>query len=263
MYKKSPARYIYSASDLILYMRSSFASWMARFAIEKPECVSDIEKDEDPMMALLAEKGNTHEELFLEQLKAELGSENVAEISNDRKKASAATLKAMQAGYQVIFQAYLERDDFAGFADFIVRRQGKSQLGDYYYEVWDTKLSSSTRPYFLVQLCGYSWMLEEIQGVLPDEAVVVLGDKKQDRFRIAAHYSYFLNLKKQFLDEQNNFVADLQFIPDPALCNDYGIWESYAKQLLRDFDSLALVATIRKSQIKRLRDAGIDSLTAW
>jgi len=49
---------------------------------------------------------------------------------------------------------------------FLVRREGKSDLGDY-YEAWDTKLSKTTRPYFIVQLCCYSWMLEEI----PEEAV--------------------------------------------------------------------------------------------
>jgi uncharacterized protein len=79
----------------------------------------------------------------------------------------------MKAGYKIIFQAYLQRDNFAGFADFLVRREGKSDLGDYYYEAWDTKLSKTTRPYFLIQLCCYSWMLEEIQGILPEEAVVV------------------------------------------------------------------------------------------
>jgi uncharacterized protein len=72
------------------------------------------------MMGLLAEKGNTHEVLFLEQLKQDYGAEQVAIIEEDRTTARPATLKAMKAGYKIIFQAYLQRDNFAGFADFLV-----------------------------------------------------------------------------------------------------------------------------------------------
>ena len=260
MYKNN-AIFVYSASDLILHMSSPFASWMARLAIEKPNLVKGVEKDHDEMMGLLAEKGVTHEALFLEQLQDEYGIDNVAVIEENRATAGADTIKAMQAGYKVIFQAYLQRDNFAGFADFLVRREGSSELGDYYYEVWDTKLSKTTRPYFIVQLCCYSWMLEDIQGIIPDEAVVVLGDKKHDRYRIAAYYSYFQSLKQQFIQKQTDFVADLSTMPDPAMTPNHGAWASYAKELMEKSDSLALVAGIRKTQIKKLYEADITTLT--
>jgi uncharacterized protein len=260
MYKKS-SEFIFSASDLIVYMNSPFASWMSRIAIDKPERLDGIEKDHDEMMGLLADKGNEHEDLFLDYLKEEYGSENVAEIEDDRRTAAESTKKAMKKGYKVIFQAYLERDNFAGFADFLVRREGQSELGDYYYEAWDTKLSKSTRPYFIIQLCCYSWMLELIQGKIPDEAVVVLGDRKHERFRIAAPYSYFLSLKQRFLQEQESFTGDEDTMPDPSLETNFGAWGSYAKQLMEERDSLALVATIKKKQIKSLQSQGINTLT--
>ena len=128
----------------------------------------------------------------------------------------------MEKGYQVIFQAYLKRDAFAGFADFLVRREGDSDLGHYYYEAWDTKLSKTTKPYFVMQLCCYSWMLEKAQGKLPEEAVVVLGDKKEDRLRLPAYSSYFNNLKAQFLVTQNNFTGEQSTMPDPSLESDHG-----------------------------------------
>lgn len=106
---KNKSSYVYSASDLILHMNSPFASWMARFALDKPGLVEGIEKDQDEMMGLLAEKGNTHEVLFLEQLKQDYGAEQVAIIEEDRTTARPATLKAMKAGYKIIFQAYLQR----------------------------------------------------------------------------------------------------------------------------------------------------------
>lgn len=260
MYKMSAGQYIYSPSDLILYMRSHFASWMSRLEVDHPEQLTGIEKDQDQMLGLLAQQGNEHEANYLSFIKQKFGNENVIEIERG-EQAATATLQAMQKGYQVIFQAYLERDEFKGYADFLVRQEGKSVFGDYYYEAWDTKLSKSTKPYFIVQLCCYSWMLELIQGAVPDHAVVVLGNKKEERYRLPAYYSYFLNLKKQFLQDQADFKSDWQFMPDIALCNDYGAWGTFAKQLLADSDSLALVANIRKSHIKKLLVSGIHTLT--
>lgn len=261
MYKNNQNDITYSASDLILQMSSPFAAWMARLGLDYPERLEGIEKDQDEMMGLLAQKGNAHEEHFLQQLIAEYSADNVAVIKADRRTAAKETQEAMQAGYAVIFQAYLQRDNFAGYADFLVRREGQSELGDYYYEAWDTKLSKSTKPYFVIQLCCYSWMLEEAQGRLPEEIAVVLGDNTKERFRIAAYYSYFKNIKQQFLTAQQSFTGDADSMPDPALASDHGAWGSYAKHLMETSDSLALVATIRKTQIKLLRTEGVDSLT--
>jgi len=259
---KSAQQIIYSASDLIVYMQSPFASWMARQKIENPDALVGIEKDQDEMMGLLADKGNTHEKDFLTHLIEEQGADNVAVISDDRRIAAGATQDAMQKGYPYIFQAYLQRDNFSGFADFLIRREGKSNLGDYYYEAWDTKLSLSVKPYFLIQLCCYSWMLELIQGVRPEEAVVVLGNKEEQRFRIAAYDSYFQSLKQQFITVQQDFTGDQATLPDPALCTNHGAWGSYAKHLLEQSDSLALVANMRITQIKKLRSVGISTLSA-
>jgi hypothetical protein len=57
MYKTQNAQLIFSPSDLVLAMRSPFASWMERLAIEAQSLVAGIEKDHDLMMALLAAKG--------------------------------------------------------------------------------------------------------------------------------------------------------------------------------------------------------------
>jgi predicted RecB family nuclease len=218
------------------------------------------------MLDLLARKGNEHEAKFLAQLKEKYGVEKIAIINTEtprnRQADAEATLAAMQAGYPVIFQAYLIRDQFAGSADFLIKKPGQSNFGDYYYEAWDTKLAKSNRPYFIMQLCCYSWMLEVIQGVLPEEAVVVQGDLKENRFRLASYFSYFERLKSDFLASQLSFKAQWPQMPDPAFAKDYGRWGTFAKQSLEQQDSLSLVANIRKSQIKKLQDGGIKTLTA-
>ena len=251
---------IYSASDLMVFMKSPFSSWMARLSIDYPERRKGIEKDHDELMGLLANKGNQHELLFLNEMIQRYGSRHVAVINPDQTTAKAATKVAMEEGYQVIFQAYLKRDDFAGFADFLVRREGNSNLGNYYYEAWDTKLSKSTKPYFVMQLCCYSWMLEKVQGKRPEEAVVVLGDKQQSRIRLPAYASYFDHLKEQFLVSQKDFNGKQSTMPDPAFESDHGAWSSYAKELMESEDSLALVANMRKTQLKRLHEGGIQTL---
>lgn len=115
--KKYKDTYSYSASDLILYMRSPFAAWMSRLEIDKPELVSDIEKEKDPLAPLLARKGDEHESNYLTQIIELYGADNVVQIARDENAAN-ATIQAMQAGFQVIVQAYLQRDNFEGYADF-------------------------------------------------------------------------------------------------------------------------------------------------
>jgi uncharacterized protein len=261
MFKLTPNTYLFSPSDLVLFERSPFASWMARLEIDKPEQLIGIDKDQDKMMALLAKKGNEHETSYLEKFKTDLGVENVCVITTDKQLRAADTLKAMHAGYQVIFQAYLKRDNFAGSADFLIRKEGVSSLGNYYYEAWDTKLSLSTKTYFIIQLCCYSWMLEAVQGKIPDHAVVVLGNRDEKSYPLPAYYSYFLNLKKQFLKAQDAFQSDWTMMPDLALCSDYGVWSTFAKDELKKSDSLALIANIRASQIKKIQEIGITTLS--
>jgi uncharacterized protein len=237
---------------------------MERFAIESPVSVTDITRDEDPMMLLLAAKGNSHEQIFLAQLQKEHGIGNVAiVIGNSAEQRHLQTVEYMKLGVMFIYQAQLERDGFAGNADFLARVSKPSKLGDYSYEAWDTKLSSETQPYFLIQLCCYSWMLESLQGVMPDDAVIKLGDFSDDRFRIVRYFSFFERVKRDFLKDQKEFKADMAYMPDPAYFTEYGRWTSYAKELLKTSDSLALIAGIRKSHIKKLHLNDINTLSEF
>jgi len=69
----------------------------------------------------------------------------------------------MQQGREVIYQARLRHGEFAGWVDFLFRVNGPTGLGAWHYEVWDTKLSRSLKPYFAIQLCCYADMLNSIQ----------------------------------------------------------------------------------------------------
>jgi hypothetical protein len=90
---------------------------MERLAIESPATIAGIEKDHDPMMALLSAKGNTHESNFLKSLQDTHGPEAIAVVnSKSHHDRATETLQYMEAGYPFIYQAYMSRDGFAGSA---------------------------------------------------------------------------------------------------------------------------------------------------
>ncbi|MHA3048454.1 TM0106 family RecB-like putative nuclease [Acinetobacter sp. ANC 4639] len=245
---------VYSPSDLIVFMESPFASWMDHLVLVSPEKAPPRDKA-DSMMVLLQDKGGEHEAEVLAALISQ--GLRVLDISHEADK-EAATIAAMKSGADVIFQACLGKLPFMGYADFLVKVHGPSLLGDYHYEIWDTKLSKSLKPYFTVQLCCYQEMIECIQGRRSDEFVIVLGNKEQARLRTDDFYYYYESIRDAFLQLHQQFDEDIR--PDPADSKSWGVWESYAKQLLKEADHLSQVATISRSQIKKMNAAGIQTM---
>jgi predicted RecB family nuclease len=249
-------KYFFSPSDLTCFMDSPFASWMDRFAMESPSIVP--KKDpEDALKSVLQAKGFTHEDehesIFRDQ---ELSVFRV-ESTNSKEQAE-LTLSAMQNGVDVIAQARLENNQFLGFADFLIKVAGASKLGNYHYEVWDTKLASKVKPIFAIQLCCYSEMLEEIQGVFPQNITVLLGTNEKVSLRTSEYFYYYLELKKSFLSTHIQFNSNN--MPDPAESKSWGNWSAFAKQLLIEKDHLLQVANILSGQIKKLNQADIRTM---
>ncbi len=246
--------FVYSPSDLTLFMDSAFASWMEHLAKACPEQAPERD-DSDDMQSLLQEKGDKHERAVLERFIAQ--GLAVADLSGVDNPAD-ATLAALQQGADVIFQAALAKPPFKGFSDFLIKVPGSSLLGDYHYEVWDTKLSKTLKPYFTVQLCCYQEMLAELQGCKAQEFVVVLGNGEEARLRTADYFYYYQSLKTAFFQFHNQFDPEQQ--PDPADSKSWGRWQGYAEQLLQERDHLSRVATITRSQVKKLEAAGIATM---
>jgi hypothetical protein len=140
---------IYSPSDLVRYVESPFASWMARHRAEFPD--SGIEKDsKDPLLSYLADKGIEHEARFLKTLSSRF--EVVVTIDDDLSDELKLekTRAAMAQGVDVIFQACLDKPPFRGYADFLIKVDRPSELGAHSYVAWDTKLAKEMKPYFVL-----------------------------------------------------------------------------------------------------------------
>jgi predicted RecB family nuclease len=246
----------FAPSDLITYMESAFASHMERYRLEDRN-QSELIDSEDAMLKNLQKKGYEHEDAFLASLIFD--GTNVAEIENaDNEIMLTQTREAMAGGAEVIAQAYLKLDNFGGMADFLVKVPGRSQLGDYHYEVWDTKLSKKMKPYFAIQLCCYAEMLESEQGIRPEKVAIVLGNNEITHLRVQDYFGYYSLLKSSFLSFHNNWKTDHQ--PDPAESNTHGRWSQHAGNILEERRHLSLIANITRTQIKRLESVGINTI---
>ena len=72
------------------------------------------------------------------------------------------TIKALKDGYDVIYQAVLKNDNWQGFADFLIKCDTPSNLGNYSYEVLDTKLGKKAEAKYIIQgmsnpLCQFNF----------------------------------------------------------------------------------------------------------
>ena len=123
----------------------------------------------DPLLEILQERGLEFERNYLEKLKAE-GKTIIAEgdfLSAEK------TIAAMREGVDVIYQANLRKGLWWGRADFLVKVDTPSELGNWSYRVIDAKLARETRTGTILQLCLYSEMIAEIQGAVPQFAYVI------------------------------------------------------------------------------------------
>ncbi len=125
-----------------------------------------------PFMDELRARGQAHEGKYLEHLRdqgysiADMESPDADHI--DSPSGVAGTLAVMREGKDIIYQAVLADDAWRGQADFLRKISTPSDLGDWSYTVIDTKLARETRASTILQLCVYSYLVEKLQGVRPE-----------------------------------------------------------------------------------------------
>lgn len=245
----------FSATDLVNYLGCRHATYLDMRSLEE-----DLEKAEaDETLRLLQRKGLEHEKAYLEQLRTE--GRDIVEIDRDGslQDRAAATRTAMESGADVIFQAVLHREPWRGDADFLVRCPRPSALGDYSYEVLDTKLAKTAAPKHLIQLCVYTDLLEGLQELRPENMYLLQGDGKKACFRVDDFYYYYALARRRFEAWIAKPPSDTN--PDPCAHCEHCHWRDLCARRWEEDDHLTLVANIRRTQIAALRNAGINTLT--
>ena len=122
--------------------------------------------DTDDEIDELIEKGDRHERAYIEHLQAESPGIRVVELGHGATTAD--TERAMREGADVIAQAPLASGRWRGYADILRKVERPSGLGEWSYEVTDTKLARETKAGTVLQIALYTAIVGEIQGPAPD-----------------------------------------------------------------------------------------------
>lgn len=251
---------ILSAYDLVGHLNCHYLTQMdiavAKGTLPKPQ-------HWDPLLDILRERGLRHEQAYLDHLAAK-GFDCVSVDGVDiTDNAVAATLEAMQTGVTIIVQGALRSGRWEGRADALMKVEKPSSLGNWSYEIVDTKLARETKGGTVLQLSLYADLLTEMQGVAPDYVYVVApwSDFERQEFRVADYAAFYRKAKRAA--EVATEGADTPVIyPDPKAHCDICRWADQCDARRREDDHLCLVANISKSQINELHARGIQTTKA-
>ena len=182
----------------------------------------------DPLLDVLAERGALHEQSYLKHLDATCFSVVKIDGIGVDESAVAATVKAMRDGAPIIVQGAVRSGQWGGRADILRRVEKPSNLGSWSYEVIDTKLARETKGNTILQICLYSDLLADTQGLTPEYAYVVTpgSDFKPQAFRLHAYAAYYRRVKNSLqLAVQNDAEAELCPEPKPhcEICLSIGV----------------------------------------
>ena len=241
-----------SATDLANHLGCRHLSQLdllcARKKLNKP-------RRHDPGVEVLQQKGLEHEWGYLDHLRDR--GLRVQELPENRSLS--ATRQALAGGADAIAQAWLSDGRWTGIADVLLRVPGPSRLGDYHYEVVDTKLSVNTKPRTILQLCLYAELVGELQGRRPDAVMVVTPGTgfEPEVYRVDHYEAYYRQVKTRLEEEAGEGACTY---PEPCDHCNVCSWWPRCDQQRRDDDHLSLVAGITRAQRTELTGWGIETL---
>ncbi len=254
---------IVSATDLVGFLECDHL-----VTLELARTRGEIKKPfrDDPQLKLLQERGYAHERLYIAQLEAagrtvvEM-TRGVAATPAELRAAHDETVEAMRAGTDVIFQATFFDGRWRGHPDFLLRRNDRpSVLGEYSYDIADTKLAKRVKAAAIVQMCVYADLLHQAQGIPPETIAVVTGDRAAHIHQLADYAAYYRAAKARFEARIDPAAPMVDTYPEPVdHCRVCSWWPMCIDRRRAD-DHLSLVANITRSNRRRLVADGVDTL---
>ncbi|MCU0866585.1 MAG: TM0106 family RecB-like putative nuclease [Planctomycetes bacterium] len=214
----------------------------------------------DARLEAMIERGLAHERAYLEQLQR--AGLRLVDLNGPRDPAR--TRAAMQAGADVLVQAPLGNDTFAGVADVLRRCDRPSALGNYSYEPVDTKLAAETKAGALLQLLTYCELLAELQGTLPERFYVVTPHTmaQPEEYRTADYSAYFRVIRDHLRDAASAEPRPSTY-PEPVPhCDVCAYWQHCDRQRLAD-DHPSRIAGAQRGHVRELQRQQLPTLTAF
>ena len=229
--------------------------------MERAEARGEIRRPffQDLGVELIRELGNRHEAEYLEQLSNTPGCQtSLIPADVPWIDAVSRTTDAIKSGVNVVYQATFQDGPWGGRADFLIRVDRPSSLGDFSYEVVETKLARSAKVRAILQLCFYSELLSKIQEPGPEWMHVVLGGETEaEMFLVSRYIAFFRKVKRDF---EEPFRVPAITYPEPVELCDVCDWFPLCDKRRREDDHLSLVAGITKLQRKELGSRQISSV---
>ncbi|TFV58995.1 UNVERIFIED_ORG: TM0106 family RecB-like putative nuclease [Bacillus sp. AZ43] len=206
------------------------------------------------------DRGMEHEKKYLASLVA--AGKSVAEIEtaydfSGRQRAEAETVEAMRSGVDVVYQGTFFDGAWGGQADFLLRVERPSLLGDWSYEIADTKLARKLKVAALLQMATYAERLAVLQGVAPERLYVVTGDGVERPWRLVDVAAYARRARARL---ETFVAAPPRTGPSPIGYCEQCRWSDACNGALRSADDLGLVAMMRGDQRDALRAVGISTV---
>ena len=249
--RKAHNQIIFSASDLSNHIHCKH---LTNLNYDVVQGLKDKPISTNRVLDVLRERGINFENSFLSDL--ETKGYVIIKISQDDPEARQRTIDAMSKGVDYIYQARLSNDKWQGWADFLIKVNQPSDLGDWSYEVIDTKLSTETRAGTILQIALYSEIIAEIQGVLP-ENMYVRTPESEIVYRVNDYISYLRLIKKRL---EIAIATPLKTYPEPCSHCDICNWWEHCNSIRRKDDHLSFIAGMGTSQIKEVKLHGITTL---
>ena len=243
---------IYSPTDLNNYVA-------CKYIIKNDLSAKDLglkKKVKSADLKLRIEYGNEHEKKYFKVLSQKCKKTIKIDPEQPKNKKYEETITAIKSGYDVIHKAYLLHDNFGGEVDFLVKIKSKSRLGDFSYEIYDTKITKTLKPKHVLQITAYSFLLSKIQGLIPKEMYLVDGKSLVNSFNVNEFIDYFLFTKENFENYLTKVLKEKMY---PEKCSFCGIcdWEDICTDKWEKDNYINQVCGIRTSQISKLKKENI------
>lgn len=184
--------------------------------------------------------GRTYESKVIDFFKYEKPKYKVGDYETGFEE----TLKLMKAGVETIYQGVLKNDAIRGIPDFLIKAQGHSLFGTYYYYAVDVKGASTSRERYLFQLACYSYLLGDIQEFTPMYGGLLLLD-------VDLQIKYFYGLLKQVvyaIDKSKSILSNPDELPDLFIDSNCNMcqWINFCMPEANERKHLSLVSGINK-----------------
>ena len=253
--KKDNDKFLISPSDI-----NNFVSCKYIFVNQIKFLNKEIKKQEESVNSKLWKKfGLEHEAELFTELKEKYKNHIEIKDNTSEQIRFQNTLKALKSGHDLIYHAYLIDGNLRGEVDFLIKVNKKSELGDYSYEVWDTKISRSPNTNHLRQITAYSFMLSEIQKMIPEKMYLIDGNKKTHQFRPKEYKDLFLYTRDRF----NNFLENIdseKIYPEKCSYCPLCDWKDNCEAKWESDNYINQIANSNKVQVEKIKKQGIRTI---